>query len=323
MTVVTARRYRAGKPVEDFVLDGEPRHTLAVGTFDWIGLTDPTARELELARLQFGLHPLAIEDALTANQPPKLEPYGEQLFIIVRTAEIHEGERIDFGQTSLFVARDFIVSVRLGSARSHSSLRAKLEHKPDHLGHGPDFVAHAILDFIVDGYFPILDRFEEAVHQMEERAVDRFPEPSAIRRMFRLRRQLRRFVATVEPMVEVCHKLVVERLPAIDQETHFWFRDVFDHVRRAVARARSLNETLATIVEMASLLEQHRQGDMTRKLASWAAILAVPTAIAGVYGMNFRYMPELEWHYGYFAILGVIAAVCTGLWLRFKTIGWL
>ena len=323
MTIIAARRYVLGKPEGDFAVDGDPRQPLTEGTFDWVGIADPTHQEVELIRSQFGLHPLAIEDAMTAGQPPKLDVYGEQLFIVARTVSNPEGDRIDFGQTALFLARDFIVSVRFGSARSHSTLRERLEHDPEHLGHGPDFVAHAILDYIVDGYLPILEKGEVTVQQLEERTIDRFPEPSTIRRIFRLRRQLRKFVSTVGPMEEVCHKLVVEDLPAIDHATHIWFRDVLDHVRRAVTRARGLNETLATIVEMASLLEQHRQGGMTRQLAAWAAILAVPTAIAGIYGMNFEFMPELKMRYGYPAVLGSIAAICVGLWYRFRRIGWL
>lgn len=323
MTIVAARRYIAGKPDADFAVDGDPRQSLPEGRFDWVGVADPTQQELELLRRQFGLHPLAIEDALTPGQPPKLELYGDQLFIVARTAENLEGDKLEYGQTSLFLSRDFIVSVRLGSTRSHSALRDRLEHKPDHLGHGPDFVAHAILDYIVDGYLPLLEMIEAVVQDLEDRTIDRFPEPSTIRRIFRMRRQLRRFVSTVGPMEEVCHKLVIEDLPAIDPATHIWFRDVLDHVRRAVNRARSLNETLATIVEMASLLEQHRQGSMTRKLAAWAAILAVPTAIAGIYGMNFEFMPELKWRYGYFSVLGGIATICVGLWYRFRRIGWL
>lgn len=158
---------------------------------------------------------------------------------------------------------------------------------------------------------------------MEERAIDTFPQPSTIRRIFRLRRQIRRFERIAGPMEEVCERLATTDLPVIDPGARIWFRDVLDHSRRALARMRGLKETLASIVETASLLEQHRQGEMTRQLAAWAAILAVPTAIAGIYGMNFSFMPELKWRYGYFMALGLIVSVCTGLWWRFRRIGWL
>jgi magnesium transporter len=324
MPVVAARRYTSGMCSQGAIaLDGRPRAPLPDGCFDWMGVAEPTPDEMELLRLQFGLHPLAVEDALSGNQTPKLEAYGKQLFIVARTAAIVEGEKIDYGQTALFLGRDFIVSVRLGSTRAHLALRDKLEHDVDHLAEGPDYVAHAILDFIVDGYQPIIDRLDEVVQALEERAIATFPEQSTIRRIFRLRRQLRRFERTVGPMEAVCERLVRHPLDMVDPEARVWFRDVLDHVQRTLARSRGLKDTLASIVETASLLEQHRQGEMTRQLAAWAAILAVPTAIAGIYGMNFQFMPELRWHYGYFAVLAAIALICGALWLRFRRIGWL
>jgi magnesium transporter len=158
---------------------------------------------------------------------------------------------------------------------------------------------------------------------MEERAIEAFPEPSTIRRIFRLRRQFRRFQRIVGPMQEVCDRLVTTDLPAVDPGARVWFRDVQDHVRRSMARIDGLRETLATVVETAGLLEQHRQGQITRQLAAWAAILAVPTAIAGIYGMNFDYMPELHEQWGYPAVWGVIVVICGGLFVRFRRIGWL
>ena len=325
MPVVAARRYTSGMCSQtELAIDGEPRSPLPEGCFDWVGVTAPTSEEMELIRSQFALHPLAVEDALNPNQLPKAEAYGKsQLFIVARTAAIAEGEKIDYGQTAIFLGRDFIVSVRLGSARAHVALRNKLETDSEHLSEGPDYVAHAILDFIVDGYQPIMDKLELSVQAMEERTIDAFPDPSTIRRIFRLRRQLRRFERIVGPMEAVCDRLVRHQLAMVDPEARVWFRDVLDHCQRTMARANGLKDTLASIVETASLLEQHRQGEMTRQLAAYAAILAVPTAIAGIYGMNFDVMPELRWRYGYFAVLGLIAAICGGLWVRFKRIGWL
>ncbi len=324
MPIIAARRYSGGKLSENSLpVNGQSRPALGQGCFDWIGLADPTAEEMELVRSQFGLHPLAVEDALKAVQMPKIEVYGQQLFIVARTAAVQEGENIAFGQTSIFLGHDFIITVRLGSTRAHSALRDRLEIDAERLAEGPDYVAHAVLDFIVDGFQPILEKFEDSVQTMEEDAIERFPEPSTIRRIFRLRRQFRRFMRIIGPMEEVCERLTHTDLPVIDPSARIWFRDVLDHVRRSLARMIGLRDTLASIVETASLLEQHRQGDMTRQLASWAAILAVPTAIAGIYGMNFDYMPELHSRWGYPAVLGVIAAICGGLWLRFRRIGWL
>lgn len=307
----------------ELVLDGVPREALPAGQFDWIGVAAPKAGEMELLRRQFGLHPLAVEDALNPAQMPKVEVYGKQIFIVARTAAIEEGETIVYGQTALFLGPDFILSVRFGSTRAHVALRDRLETDAVRLEEGPDFVAHAILDFIVDGYQPIMDKLEIAVQAMEERAIDVFPEQSTIRRIFRLRRQLRRFERIIGPMVEVGERLATADLPSVDPSARIWFRDVLDHVRRTMVRMRGLKETLASIVETASLLEAHRQGEVIRTLAAWAAILAVPTAIAGIYGMNFDVMPELRWRFGYPAILSLIAATCGGLFWRFRRIGWL
>lgn len=324
MTVIAARRYCQGIPQQgSLVLDGVPVQAPGTDCFDWIGLCEPDLAEIDRVRRQYGLHPLAVEDALNPRQLPKVEVYGQTLFVVARTTEMVDGDTIAFGQTALFVGPGFLVSVRSGNHRAHADLRQHLEQHPERLAEGPDYVLHAVLDFIVDGYLPLLDTLDEVAQQMEEAAIDAFPEQDTIRRIFRLRRQLRRFERVIGPMEEMCQRLVEAELPCIDPSSRIWFRDVLDHVRRAMARMRGLKETLAAIVETASLLEQHRQGEMTRALAAWAAILAVPTAIAGIYGMNFDYFPELRWHYGYFIVLGAMVAICGGLWLRFRSIGWL
>jgi magnesium transporter len=324
MPIISARRYTAGiADPAPLVIDGAVRGALPAGSFDWVGVCEPSGEEMALLARQFGLHPLAVEDALNPEQMPKTDIYGRQLFIAARTAAFKEGDNIGYGQTALFLGADFLISVRHGSVRHHVDLRARLEADPLRLAEGADFVAHAILDFIVDGYRPIIDRLEEAVLKLEEDAIEVFPQPSTIRRIFRLRRRLRRFQRIIGPMEEVCEKLATVDLPAIDPSARVWFRDVLDHVRRALTAVGGLKETLASVVETASLLEQHRQGEMSRQLAGWAAILAVPTAIAGIYGMNFEFMPELHWHNGYYFAIGLMATICGGLFWRFKAIGWL
>ena len=324
MAVIAARRYASGKPLnETLEIDGAERNLSGGRQFDWVGLCDPTPAELDLVRRQFSLHPLAVEDAATLGQTPKLEIYGQHLFIIARSAMIEEGENIGYGQTAIFLANDFLVTVRLGSISANDELRTRLESDPERLSEGPDYIAHAILDNMVDGYHPILERLEEGVLAMEERAIDEFPQPSTIRRIFRLRRQLRRFVRVVGPMEEVCDRLAHTELAMVDPGARIWFRDVLDHIRRTMMRIADLRETMSSIVETAAMLEQHRQGDTTRQLAGWAAILAVPTAIAGIYGMNFDYLPELHYKWGYPMVLAVIFTICGGLYARFKRIGWI
>ncbi|WP_298190319.1 magnesium and cobalt transport protein CorA [Novosphingobium sp.] len=326
MPIIAARRYTEGRPdPADLALTGQPVAEAALprGCFDWIGLADPTAEEMDRIACQFRLHPLAVEDALNPRQLPKVDIYGQQLFVVARTAMMTADDTITYGQTAVFLGAQFIVTVRVGSARAHADLRRALEADSDHLAEGADYVLHAVLDFIVDGYLPIADQFEEVAHSIEESAIDQFPDPATIRRIFRLRRELRRFERIIGPMEEMTQRLAEADLPVIDPSARIWFRDVLDHVRRAMARMEGLKETLAAAVETAGLLEQHRQGMITRQLAAWAAILAVPTAIAGIYGMNFDYLPELHWRWGYPMVWALIITICGGLLWRFRRIGWL
>jgi magnesium transporter len=319
MTIIAERRYRQGKIVGPALEGAMPE----AGEFDWVGLHEPTAEEIARVQQRYGLHPLAVEDALTARQAPKAEAYGRQLFVVARTAAKGEGDKIDYGQTAIFLGAQFIVTVRQGSTRAHVALREQLELTPERLSEGADFVLHAVLDFIVDGYEPLVAWVDHVAEELEQTAIASFPDHARIRRIFRLRRTLRQFEDIARRMEEVAAKLAQLDLPSVDPKARPYFRDVYDHAHRTVYRVQWLSDTLTSLVEVAHLLEQSRQGAITRQLAAWAAILAVPTAIAGIYGMNFRFMPELTWHYGYFIVLGVIAAICLLLFWRFRRIGWL
>jgi magnesium transporter len=295
---------------------------LGEGEYLWIGLHEPSDEEFDVLVRRFHLHPLAVEDALTAHQIPKLEVYGSELFIVARTAQA-KGDRILYGETHVFVGPNYVITIRHGSARAHTQLRAQLEASPHQLKHGPDFILHGVLDFIVDGYIPIIDAVEDKVLEMEQVALDSFLARDDITRLFQLRRELVKFSRVLGPMEEVCVKLQSLDLPCIDREVRPYFRDVADHVRRVASRAAALRDILASVFEVSNLLEQQRQGVITRKLAAWAAILATPTAVAGIYGMNFEHMPELRWTYGYPAVLALIVAICIGLYITFKRTRWL
>ena len=322
MSIIAASLYRNGKRIGPVSLDQPVRCATDRSEFVWIGLFEPSEAELRQLQDNYDLHPLAIEDALLAHQLPKLDVYGDQLFVVARPAYLADGE-IRYGETSVFVGNTFIISVRHGSERAHSGLRQQLESSPGLLQHGVDYVLHAILDFIVDGYLPIVEAIEEEVLETEQRTLDAFLEREEIGRLFTLRRELIRFQRVLGPMHEVCNKLTHLSLPALDREVRPYFQDVLDHVRRVETRVGGLREILTSVFEAANLLEQQRQGVITRQLAAWAAILAVPTAIAGIYGMNFANMPELKMDYGYFIVLGVIALLCSGLYVRFKKARWL
>ena len=322
MSVVAAFLYRDGKRVREISIEEPTPCTSDTSEFVWIGLLEPSEDELRTLQKQFDLHPLAVEDALKAHQLPKVDIYGAQLFVVARTAHL-EGDHIDYGETAIFVGRSHIISVRHGSARAHTELRAGLEAAPSLLVLGVDYVLHAILDFVVDGYSPIVETIEEDVLEMERRALDSFLARADVTRIFDLRRELIRFQRLLGPMVETCSKLARLDLPCIDPEARPYFSDVLDHVRRVESMMAGLREVLTSVFEISTLLEQQRQGTITRQLAAWAAILAVPTAIAGIYGMNFENMPELSTKYGYFVVVGVIGILCAGLYLRFKRARWL
>lgn len=322
MTVIAAYLYRNGRRVRPVTIDERIDCAHDKSEFVWIGMAEPTIAEMETLRRSYDLHPLAIEDAIKANQLPKVDIYGDQIFVVARTAHVEEGS-ICYGETAIFVGHSHIISVRHGSARAHHMLRQELEAVPDRLAQGVDYVLHAVLDFIVDGYLPVIEGVEDEVLAMEQQTVDQFLGREDITRIFNLRRQVMRFQRILTPMHEVANKFVKLDLPCIDAEARPYFSDVRDHVRRVQTMVDDLREILMSVFEFSNLLEQQRTGAITRQLAAWAAILAVPTAIAGIYGMNFDNMPELRTRYGYFVVLGVITIICSLLYARFRKLKWL
>jgi len=322
MSVVAAFAYVDGKRSREVFLDQPESLTPREGEFLWIGLLEPDEPELRALQAQFDLHSLAVEDALNARQMPKVDVYGDQLFIVAKTAHL-ETDRIVYGETDIFLGRSHIITVRHGSARAHNELRNQLEASPTLLAHGGDYVLHAVLDFIVDGYLPIVDSIEEEVLLMERHALDAFLSRAEVTKIFTLRRELMRFRKLLGPMEQVASHLEHHDVPCIDNEVRLYFRDVRDHIQRVEVLVEGLRDILSSVFEISTLLEQQRQGAITRQLAAWAAILAVPTAIAGIYGMNFEHMPELRWKYGYFLVVGVIVVICGLLYRRFKRVKWL
>ncbi|KQM13392.1 magnesium and cobalt transport protein CorA [Novosphingobium sp. Leaf2] len=322
MTVIAAYLYRNGTRVREIAIDEKVDCAQDKSEFIWIGVANPTDEEMATLQRTWDLHPLAVEDAINADQLPKVDIYGDQIFVVARTAHLHDGA-IEYGETAIFVGHSHIISVRHGSGRAHKKLRHDLEAVPAQLRAGVDYVLHAILDFIVDGYLPIVEAIEEEVLEMEQHTVDNFLGRDEITRIFNLRRQLIRFQRVLIPMNEVANKFVRNEMPCIDADARPYFSDVRDHVRRVQTMVEDLREVLNSVFEFSNLLEQQRTGVITRQLAAWAAILAVPTAVAGIYGMNFEHMPELKTKYGYYVVLAVILMICAALYARFKKLRWL
>jgi magnesium transporter len=271
---------------------------------------------------QLGLHYLAIEDAGKAHQHPKIEQYGEALFVVARTAQLIDG-RIAFGETHLFVGRAYVVSVRHGASSSYAVVRERCESCPTVLSQGEDYILYAILDFIIDNYMPVLETLHDEVEAIEDSVFSKSVDAVDVQRLYTMRRDLLRIRNAVVPLVEVCRRLEHAEVKPIDPAMQPLFRDVTDHVLRVQEEIDSLREVLAFAFEASLMRGQAQQTAITRRLAAWAAILAVPTAIAGIYGMNFEYMPELKWGYGYFLVIGAIAVICGTLYWRFRQNGWL
>jgi magnesium transporter len=326
--VIAAAAYSNGRKVADIKIDESSQWATRPDHFVWIGIEAPDEDDLRLLQAQFGLHELAIEDALHAHQRPKLETYGETTFLALRTAFLVEGH-IAFGETEIFVGRGYVISVRHGGSASYARVRQCAEATPKQLAHGEDYVLYAIVDFIVDNYLTVVERLAEEIEALEEHVLEPLEE-SRIFRIYELRRELQKLRLAAAPAVEVCRRLEHVDLPGIDAVFQPYFRDVGDHVNRAIEQIDMLREMLGFAFEAGMLMESSRQSveasrqsAISRQLAGWAAILAVPTAVAGFYGMNFDNMPELHWRYGYLTVILGVTVVCSLLFVRFRKAGWI
>ena len=291
--------------------------------FVWIGLYEPSEELLRQVQVEFGLHDLAIEDAHTAHQRPKVELYHDSLFVVLRTARLVDERRIEFGETHIFVGTQYVVTVRHGSLRSHTGLRVRCEATPRLLAKGPVYVLYTLMDFVVDQYLPILDALDGRVETLEERIFGNSPQRGTTAEIYELKRQVLGLQRAVAPLAEMCARLIRFEIDLVPADTQPYFRDVLDQVMRVQEALDNFRELLSSALEANLSLLSVAQNDDVKRLAAWAAILAVPTMLAGIYGMNFRFMPELQWSWGYPVILGGMAAACIGLWLGFRRSGWL
>ena len=320
--VIAAGAYVDGRRVANIAIDEASNWRSRPGHVVWIGLYEPDLALLSSVQKQFDLHDLAIEDANHAHQRPKIEQYGDGLFIVARTAQLIEG-RIAFGETHLFVGEGYLVSVRHGSSTSYTAVRSRCESCPRALARGEDYILYAILDFIVDNYSPVLETIHEEVEEIEDRVLANPITRTEVERLYMLRRDLLKLRNAIGPLVEVCRRLEHDNLPMVRTAMQPLFRDVTDHVRNIQERINSMREVLAFAFEASLLVGQAQETAVSKRLASWLAIIAVPTAVAGIYGMNFKYIPETQLEYGYFIVMGLMLLTCAGLYWRFRRVGWL
>jgi magnesium transporter len=292
------------------------------GGVAWIGLYKPTAEEFESVAEEFDLHPLAVEDAIKAHQRAKLERYGETLFVVLRPARyLDESEAVQFGEIHVFVGEDFVVTVRHGEVPALDKVRKRLESDPELLRRGPAAILYAIMDRVVDDYSPVVAGLENDIEEIETEVFG--GNPGVSRRTYKLSREVIEFQRATGPLAEILRSLLEDERLKIDHEVRRYLRDVQDHVVRVIERAEGFRELLNNILNVNLTLVGIRQNDEVKKISGWAAILFAPTLIAGIYGMNFEYMPELHWLLGYPFALALMVLVSLTLYLVFKSRGWL
>lgn len=291
------------------------------GTFVWLGVFEPTEAEFRAIAEEFGLHELAAEDAVRAHQRPKLEEYGDTIHIVVKPAHyVDPKEVIEVGELSIFVAPGFLITVRHGRG-DLAPVRKRLEARPDLLAQGPGAVLYAIVDHVVDRYLEAAHGFDEDVREVELQVFGEGQNPTE--RIYKLEREVLEFQAAAVPLGEALEEMCSGNFPVVPQPLHEYFRDVEDHLRRVTTRIESFRQLLDSALEANLTQVSMRQNEDMRKISAWVAIAAVPTMFAGIYGMNFEHMPELEWTLGYPMALAIILAICLYLYWRFKRAGWL
>ena len=314
--------YREGRKLADIEIDQISDYLQYPGCFVWVALRDASADELEQMREEFDLHPLAIEDANHGHQRPKIEEYGESLFAVIHLLEAEQGD-IAIGEVDIFVGDNFILSVRNRSGQPLVGVRERCEREPEVLRQGSGFVLYALIDDVVDHYFPLVDALESELEAVEEHIFDQGAARLNIGRLYDLKRRVTVVKHAVAPLLEAVGKLTSGRVPPVCANSRDYFRDVYDHLERINAQLDVLRDTIGTAIQVSLSSVTIEHGDVSKRLAAWAGIFAVATAFAGIWGMNFKAMPELEWEYGYPAALAIIASACSVLFFRFRRMGWL
>ena len=320
--VINCAAYKGGCRVGDIDLNqAEPVDT-GEGRFVWIGLHEPDQALLRMVQKRFGLHDLAIEDAHKAHQRPKLEVYGDSLFLVLRTAQLYDG-RVVFGETHVFAGRGYVVTVRHGSTTAYTDVRARCESAPKMLAMGESFVVYSVMDFIVDNYFPILHQMEGEVDALEDAVFSRESTQPSIARIYELRHELLLLRRAVQPLQEVCNRIMRFDVTLIDQVMYAYFRDIQDHVILLVESIDNLRDILGAALEANLMLSSVEQNNIIKIFSVAAVVLMPPTLVASIYGMNFKNMPELEWLFGYPMAVALMLVVAVLPYLFFKWRGWL
>lgn len=314
--------YQDGVKLSDLSVEEISDYLGRPDCFVWVALRDTTEAELEKMQEEFGLHDLAIEDARHGHQRPKIEEYGDTLFVAMHLVEVVDSE-MAVGEVSIFVGRNFVLSIRNRSSLHFLGVRERCEREPELLRLGAGFVLYALMDAVVDRYFPVIDDLESQLETIEERLFDKGTSLKNIEQLYELKRKVVVLKHAVMPLMETTGKLFGGRVPPVCATTQEYFRDVYDHLTRINATIEAMRDTITTAILVCQSTVSIEQNEVNKRLAAWAGIFAVATAFVGVWGMNFEHMPELKLEYGYPLALALIAATCGVLYYRFKKSGWL
>jgi magnesium transporter len=320
--LVNCVAYEEGRKLADIDRREIKTYLARPGCFVWVALRDATEAELAEMQEEFDLHPLAVEDARHGHQRPKIEEYGDSLFVVLNTVEV-AGEELRLGEIDIFVGRNYVLSVRRGAERGFQDVRARCEREPELLRHGSGYVLYALMDAVVDRYFPVLESVEMELESLEEHLFTASSPRANIEALYYVKQKLTTLKHATGPLLEFTGKLFGGRVPHICSGLGEYFRDVYDHLARLNTSIDTARDTVATAIQVNLALVQVGESEVTKRLAAYGALVAVPTMIVGIYGMNFEHMPELHWTYGYPFVLCVIATIDSWLFYRFRKAGWL
>ncbi|MDX2144164.1 MAG: magnesium/cobalt transporter CorA [Rhodospirillaceae bacterium] len=320
--LINCNAYRDGKKIADIPAGEIHSYLGQPGTFVWVALKDATPEELDQMKVEFGLHELAVEDARVGHQRPKIEEYGDCVFAVLHQIDAIDGE-LNVGEVAIFVGPNYILSVRNRTTQAFLGMRDRCEREPHLLKHGSGFVLYALMDAVVDRYFPVVDLLETELEQIEDSIFQKGNARINVERLYALKRKVMVLKHAVFPLLEAAGKLYGGRVPAVCLNTQEYFRDVFDHLTRINTSIDTVRDTIASAMQVNLSVATIEENEVTKRLAGWAGIFGVWTAFAGIWGMNFEFMPELKWYYGYPASLIFIGVVCMFLYWRFKKSGWL
>lgn len=314
--------YQNGVKLRDLPVEDISDYVSQPDCFVWVALRDATPEELTQMQEEFLLHPLAVEDARHGHQRPKVDEFGDSLFVVMHLPELVDGE-LEIGEVDVFAGPNYVLSIRNRSSQGFLGVRERAERESHLLRHGSGFVLYALMDAVVDRYFPVIDALEVELEAIEEIIFAKGKARSNIERLYELKRKITTLKHAVTPLMEGTGKLLGGRVPMVCVNNEAYFRDVYDHLARINTTLDGIRDTVATAIQVNLSMVAIEESEVNKRLAAWAGIFAVATAFAGIWGMNFKSMPELDWPYGYPVALSVIAIACGILYYRFKRAGWL